>query len=92
MGLLKYSNGWGNLLMSLASMGVGVYLIVAGYGTIGTSLIATVSAAWFIPGAAKQVATSVVAVTSASATTPTPTPPQTKITNATVPTKPPAAG
>jgi len=69
MGILKYSNGRGHLIMSVVAMGVGVYLIVAGYGTIGTSLIATVSAAWFIPGAAKQVAYSVVGVTSTAVKT-----------------------
>lgn len=93
--ILKYSNGWGHLIMSLATLGVGVYLIVAGYSTIGVSLIATVSAAWFIPGAAKQVASSVqdtvtpMATQAAAGNTPTTTyivPP------AAAATRPPVAG
>lgn len=59
MNLLKYSNGWGHLIMSLATMGVGVYLFVLGDQAVGMSLITTIVAAWFIPGAAKQVATEV---------------------------------
>lgn len=55
--ILKYSNGWGHLIMSLAFLAVGVYLTAftpnVGYG-IG--LITTVASAWFVPGAAKQVA------------------------------------
>lgn len=61
--MLKYSNGWGHLIMSLATMAVGLYLIIGtkdvAYNTTGYGLIATVVAAWFVPGAAKQVATSV---------------------------------
>lgn len=56
--ILKYSNGWGHLIMSIALLAVGLCIMLlsppnAGYG-IG--LITTVVSAWFIPGAAKQVA------------------------------------
>lgn len=62
--LLQYSNGWGHLIMSIFFTLVGLFLIVfpgldAGIKAIGVSLIATVSAAWFVPNAAKQVATEV---------------------------------
>lgn len=58
MNLLKYSNGWGHLIMSIVVLAVGLILILlsppnAGYG-IG--LVTTVVSAWFISGAAKQVA------------------------------------
>lgn len=63
--ILQYSNGWGHLIMSVFFTLVGLFLIVfpgldVGTRGIGIGLIATVSAAWFIPGAAKQVATNVV--------------------------------
>ena len=54
--LLKYSNGWGHLIMSLAVLAVGVWLILAGYAPYGISMIGLVTTAWFVPGAAKQVA------------------------------------
>lgn len=60
MGLLKYSNGWGHLIMSLATMAAGLYLIVmskdSSYVGIGFGLLTLVTSAWFVPGAAKQVA------------------------------------
>lgn len=60
MNLLTYSNGWGHLVMSIILLIVGC-LFVLFPGTsqdihaIGISLVLTVSGAWFIPGAAKQV-------------------------------------
>lgn len=56
--MLQYSNGWGHLIMSLVGMGCGMYLIMHGGDAngIGIGLVTTVSAAWFIPNAAKQVA------------------------------------
>lgn len=53
--LLKYSNGWGHLIMSVITMAVGVYLVIGPAKAIGAGLIATVTAAWFVPGSAKQV-------------------------------------
>ncbi len=86
MGFLKYSNGWGHLIMSLACLGVGVYLLILGYATIGISLIATVSAAWFVPGAAKQVANGVS--DAINPPPPEPTPLKSKTTSAFVPPLP----
>lgn len=53
--LLKYSNGWGHLIMSIVTMAVGVYLFITSDKAVGAGLIATVVAAWFVPGSAKQV-------------------------------------
>lgn len=58
--MLKYTNGWGHLIMSLATMFVGVLLYLHGVNGLGTGLIATVVSAWFVPSAAKQVAHQVV--------------------------------
>lgn len=57
--ILKYSNGWGHLIMSLVVMGVGMYLYNVGAQGVGIGLISLVTAAWFVPGAAKQVAVEV---------------------------------
>lgn len=62
MNLLKYSNGWGHLIMSLASLAAGVFLTIYGnsmYAASGIGLIGLVTSAWFVSGAAKQVATEV---------------------------------
>lgn len=64
MKLWTYTNGVGHLIMSIFFTLVGLFLIVypgldAGIKGVGIGLIGTVSAAWFIPGAAKQVATNV---------------------------------
>lgn len=58
--MLKYTNGWGHLIMSLATMFVGVLLYLKGVTGLGTGLIAMVASAWFVPSAAKQVAHQVV--------------------------------
>lgn len=58
--ILQYSNGWGHLIMSIVFLIVAMLLILFP-GTapdikgIGVGIIFTVSGAWFIPGAAKQV-------------------------------------
>jgi hypothetical protein len=57
--LLTYSNGWGHLIMSIATMAAGIFLIVYGQTALGSSLLGIVTAAWFVPGAAKQVAQNV---------------------------------
>lgn len=65
MNLMKYSNGLGHLIMSLACTVVGVALMLAP-GTdattkgIGASLVMTVQGYWFVSGSAKQIATEVV--------------------------------
>lgn len=58
--MLKYTNGWGHLIMSLATLFVGMLLYLHGVVGLGTGLIATVVSAWFVPSAAKQVAHQVV--------------------------------
>ncbi len=63
--LLTYSNGYGHLIMSIFMTLVGLALIlVPGVNTgaqgVGIGIILAVQAAWFVPGAAKQVAPEVV--------------------------------
>ena len=85
MNLLNYTNGVGHLIMSVLMTMVGVALIVipglpAADAGVGIGLILSVQAAWFVPGAAKQVATEVakqfpnstlLTVTATPVTTPT---------------------
>lgn len=84
MNLLKYSNGWGHLIMSLASMAAGIFLITRGgeMAAYGVGLVGLVTSAWFVSGAAKQVATEVTSNQTTAAIqiaaqpiTPAPTPP-----------------
>ena len=42
--------------MSIACLATGLYLISLSDITIGTSILSIVVAAWFVPGAAKQMA------------------------------------
>lgn len=57
---MKYTNGTGHLIMSVLTLIVGLCLVLfTNDGTIrglGVSLIISVHGAWFISGAAKQVA------------------------------------
>lgn len=58
--LSTYSNGIGHLIMSIVIIIVGCLFILFPNTSpdlhgIGISLVLTVSGAWFIPGAAKQV-------------------------------------
>lgn len=57
---LKYTNGRGHLVISVLLLLVGLALVLfsgdAATKAIGITLILTVQGAWFIPGAAKQVA------------------------------------
>ncbi len=60
MSILQYSNGWGHLIVSVILITIGaLFVLMPGTSSdvhaIGISLILTVSGAWFIPGAAKQV-------------------------------------
>lgn len=53
--ILKYSNGWGHLIMSLALLATGVILILMRDSTstaVGISLISTVAGYWFVTSAA----------------------------------------
>lgn len=64
MGILKYSNGWGHLIMSVFFGLIGIVLVVyPGLDPttkgVGISLILTISGAWFIPSAAKQMASAI---------------------------------
>lgn len=59
--LLSYTNGVGHFAMSIFMTLVGLTLIVvpglnSGAQGVGIGLILAVQAAWFVPGAAKQVA------------------------------------
>lgn len=60
MGMLKYTNGVGHLIMSVAFAVIGTLIIILPTDPtikgLGVTLLLTVSGAWFIPGAAKQVA------------------------------------
>lgn len=65
MNLLTYSNGYGHLIMSIFMTLVGLALILipgvnSGAQGVGIGIILAVQAAWFVPGAAKQVATEVI--------------------------------
>lgn len=60
MNLLQYTNGVGHLIVTLAFAAIGTALILVPYTDaptkgIGVALLSTVSAAWFVPGAARQV-------------------------------------
>jgi hypothetical protein len=54
--LIKYSNGYGHLIMSVVTMAAALYLVNINQVILGTTLIGLVSSAWFVPGAARQVA------------------------------------
>lgn len=62
--ILTYSNGWGHLIVTIFFALLGAVLLlypgtdVTSKG-IGIALITTTSSAWFIPGAAKQMASEV---------------------------------
>ena len=61
MKLWRYTNGTGHLIMSVLMSLVGLTLILwpglpAATTGVGIGLILTIQTAWFIPGAAKQVA------------------------------------
>jgi len=53
--LLKYSNGWGHLIMSLALLATGIILILMrdnSTNAVGIGLITTVAGYWFISSSA----------------------------------------
>jgi hypothetical protein len=63
--MLTYTNGVGHLIMSIFMTLIGLALILyPGMSTatqgVGIGLIMAVQAAWFVPGAAKQVASEMV--------------------------------
>src|SRR5258708_34335653 len=65
MSMWKDTNGTGPLFMSIFMALVGLTLILipgvnSGVQGVGIGIILAVQAAWFVPGAAKQVATEVV--------------------------------
>lgn len=73
--MIRYSNGFGHLIMSIIIALCGLTLILwpttdAATKAIGISLLLTVSGAWFIPGAAKQVAYQIQKQISPTAETP----------------------
>ena len=65
MNMLKYTNGVGHLIMSILIFSGGLVCILwpgadASLKGIGVGMLITVQSAWFVPGAAKQVAQEVV--------------------------------
>lgn len=61
MNLLQYTNGFGHLIMSVLLAGIGLALILTGHEAFGWPILSIVAAAWFVPGAARQVAHEVTA-------------------------------
>ena len=58
--------------MSIATMAAGVFLIIFGQVALGASIIGLVTSAWFIPGAARQVAAQVQEQVTEATSTPGP--------------------
>jgi len=89
--IMQYSNGWGHLIMSVFFGLAGLALILdpatdSTMKGVGVSLILTVAGAWFVPGAAKQMAYQVVQDKSIPTDPPAPAPAQ-----APAPAGPPSA-
>ena len=76
--MLKYSNGWGHFLISVLFVVTGLLLIFfSPDGTmkgIGVGILTTVVGAWFVPGAAKQMATQIQAQVQEAVPAPAPAP------------------
>ena len=76
--MLKYSNGWGHFLISVLFVVTGLLLIFfSPDGTmkgIGVGILTTVVGAWFVPGAAKQMATQIQAQVQEAVPAPVPAP------------------
>ena len=76
--MLKYSNGWGHFLISVIFVVTGLLLIFfSPDGTmkgIGVGILTTVVGAWFVPGAAKQVANQIQAQVNEAVPAPAPDP------------------
>jgi hypothetical protein len=73
--IFQYSNGWGHLIITIFFGLLGAVLLLypgtdAASKGLGIALITTSSGAWFIPGAAKQMATEVVKAAPPGATGP----------------------
>ena len=61
MNLLKYSNGYGHLVMSITTLFIALIIVIApstdaSTKAVGVGMMLTVSGAWFVPGAARQMA------------------------------------
>lgn len=57
--MIKYTNNWQHLIMSIVTMFVGVFLYMRGVTGVGVGLISLVSTTWFVPGVVKQFASQV---------------------------------
>lgn len=96
MGILKYTNGVGHLVMSIFMTLVGLALILvpnlnSGAQGVGIGLILAVQAAWFVSGGAKQVAYEVTQQQQAIAPAPVaPAPVVEEVTGTSVTSKIPA--
>lgn len=51
--------------MSILFAAIGLTLMLTGHGAEGWGILSVVAAAWFVPGAARQVASEVAKVTTA---------------------------
>jgi hypothetical protein len=79
MNMFQYSNGWGHLIISIVLISIGALFVLLPQASssiqgVGISLVLTVSGAWFIPGAAKQVLNQVQQSTPTAPTAPTEAP------------------
>lgn len=54
--MLRYTNGWGHLIMSIVTMFIGLFIYIHGNVGLGSEMIGIIVAAWFIPNAAQQTA------------------------------------
>lgn len=70
--LLKYSNGWGHLIMSLALLATGIILILmhdSTFSGIGIGLISSVAGYWFVSSSINQAVKQSTPVATGQATT-----------------------
>lgn len=82
--LLKYSNGWGHLIMSVTTQVVAVVLLLQRDATltgVATGLLLGVSGYWFITSSANAQQQSTVAVQIPAPAVTVTTPIQTGVTN-----------
>jgi len=54
--MMKFTNSWQHLIMSIFTMVVGLYLYLHNTPGVGVGLISLVATTWFVPGVIKQVA------------------------------------
>lgn len=57
--MIKYTNNWQHLLMSIFTMFIGVFFYFKGVPGVGVGLVSLVATTWFVPGVVKQFASQV---------------------------------